>query len=121
MSHPHDEVRQALRAFGLTFPGTSLRAPWPEHLDLAVNDKTFAFLNVDGTPLRVSCKLPESAAAALALPFTTPTPYGLGKRGWVTAEFGQTTEPPLDLLRDWVAESYLAIAPKRLVRAVLAR
>jgi hypothetical protein len=52
---------------------------------------------------------------ALTLPFTSPTGYGLGKSGWVTATFGPKEAPPLDLLEDWIDESYRAQAPKKLV------
>jgi hypothetical protein len=47
------------------------------HEDLAVNDKTFAYLSVAGEPFALSCKLPRSAGAALGFPFAKPTGYGL--------------------------------------------
>ncbi len=49
------------------------------------------------------------------LPFTAPTNYGLGKSGWVTASFELDDRPPIDLLREWIEESYRAVAPKKLV------
>lgn len=107
---PADE----LRAFGLRYPGAHTKSPWPGHLDLAVKDKTFVYLSLAGEPLKVSCKLPFSAEAALSLPFTEPTPYGLGKSGWVTATFPDGARVPLELLRGWVDESYRAQAPKRM-------
>ena len=76
---------------GSRYPGAHTKSPWPGHLDLAVNDKTFAYLSVEGEPLRISCKLPRRAQVALLLPFTTPTAYGLGKSGWVSAQFAATT------------------------------
>jgi hypothetical protein len=79
-----------------------------------VNDKTFAYLSPAGEPLTISCKLPQSAEAALSLPFTTPTAYGLGKSGWVTATFPDGTAVPVELLREWIDESYRAQAPKRM-------
>jgi predicted DNA-binding protein (MmcQ/YjbR family) len=111
-----------LRAFGLTYPGTSLKSPWPEHLDLVVGDKTFAFLPADGAaePFRITCKLPQSNALALGLPFVEPAGYGLGKSGWVTATFADGP-PPLDLVKAWLDESYRAQAPKTLVKALDAR
>jgi hypothetical protein len=33
----------------------------------------------------------------------------------VTAQFGPNDKPPLDLLEEWLDESYRAVAPKRLV------
>jgi predicted DNA-binding protein (MmcQ/YjbR family) len=103
-----------LRAFGLRYPGAHTKSPWPGHLDLAVKDKTFAYLSVEGEPLKISCKLPQSAEVALSLPFTEPTPYGLGKSGWVTARFPDDMPVPVELLREWIDESYRAQAPKRL-------
>ena len=78
---------EELRAFGLTYPGAHTKSPWPGHLDLAVRDKTFAYLSAPGDPFAISCKLPHSAEEALALPFASPTGYGLGKSGWVSARF----------------------------------
>ena len=66
----------------------------------------------------LSCKLPHSSDMALMLPFARPTGDGLGKSGWVSASFTAKEEPPLDLLREWIAESYRAVAPKKLVAAL---
>jgi predicted DNA-binding protein (MmcQ/YjbR family) len=110
-----DAVLKELREFGLRYPGAHTKSPWPGHLDLAVNDKTFAYLSIEGEPFRISCKLPHSSAAALMLPFATPTGYGLGKSGWVSAEFPEGKTPPKDLLKEWIDESYRAQAPKKLV------
>jgi predicted DNA-binding protein (MmcQ/YjbR family) len=110
--HPHDSVRLKLRAFGLKYPGAVLKRPWPEHLDLAVKDKTFAFMNVEGLPLKISCKLSRSRADAMDLPFASPTRYGLGRSGWVSAAFEADEQPPLELLKQWIDESYRAQAPK---------
>lgn len=108
-----------LRELGLAkYPGAHLKSPWPGHLDLAVKDKTFAYLSVDGEPFRISAKLPHSASAALMLPFTKPTEYGLGKSGWVSAAFPEGDEPPMDMMLAWIDESYRAQAPKKLVAAL---
>ena len=56
-------------------------------MDLAVKDKTFAYLSIEGQPFGISCKLPRSSAGALMLPFVKPAGYGLGKSGWVSASF----------------------------------
>jgi len=111
-----DAVLKELRAFGLAYPGAHTKSPWPGHLDLAVNDKTFAYLSLEGEPLSISCKLPRSCSMALMLPFTEPAGYGLGKSGWVAASFADGTEPPVDMLKAWIDESYRAQAPKKLVK-----
>ncbi|MEY2935776.1 MAG: hypothetical protein RL033_6525 [Pseudomonadota bacterium] len=114
---PTDSAMEELRSFGLTYPGAHTKSPWPGHLDLAVNDKTFAYLSVAGDPFKVSCKLPRSSDDALGLPFVTPTPYGLGKSGWVTAQL-PSGPIPIELFKAWIDESYRAQAPKRLVAAL---
>ncbi len=109
------DAADALRAFGLTYPATSLKSPWPGHADLAVRDKTFAYLSTGDQPFSLSCKLPFSGVEALELEFTSPTGYGLGRSGWVTAAWPENYDDPLALFRAWIDESYRAQAPKRLI------
>jgi len=113
-----DAVLKELRAFGLGYPGAHTKSPWPGHLDLAVQDKTFAYLSLEGEPLGISCKLPQSSSVALMLPFTEPTGYGLGKSGWVSARFPAGKPAPVQLLKAWIDESYRAQAPKKLVASL---
>lgn len=113
-----DEILAKLRAFGLAYPDAHLKSPWPGHKDLAVRDKTFAYLSIEGDPFKISCKLPHSSVAALSLSFCTPTAYGLGKSGWVTAVFSDGDVIPVDMLQEWIDESYRAQAPKKLVAQI---
>ncbi len=113
---PHTVAVLELRAFGLRYPEAHTKSPWPGHIDLAVRGKTFAYLSLEGEPLHMSCKLPQSCQTALSLEFTTPTGYGLGKSGWVTATFRPEDTPPVEFLKTWIDESYRAIAPKTLVK-----
>jgi predicted DNA-binding protein (MmcQ/YjbR family) len=116
-SLPTDKVVKELREWGLaTYPGAHLKSPWPGHMDLAVNDKTFAYLSIEGEPFGISCKLPKSSGVALMLPFCQPTPYGLGKSGWVSASFPAGKALPVDMLKQWIDESYRAQAPKKLLK-----
>lgn len=107
-------TRRRILAFALQLPGAYEDHPWGE--DVAkVNKKVFAFLGVDDSPdLGMSVKLRESHDQALSVPGVAPTGYGLGRAGWVTVPFLDTT-PPLDVLKDWVEESYRLVAPKRLI------
>src|SRR5678816_1848593 len=114
MAKKTDAILRELRAFGLAYPGAHTKSPWPGHLDLAVNDKTFAYLSLEGEPLHISCKLPQSSAVALMLPFCKPTAYGLGKSGWVSADLGGV-DARIEMLKQWSDESYRAQAPKKLV------
>jgi predicted DNA-binding protein (MmcQ/YjbR family) len=115
--HPTDGILQELRAFGMAYPGAHFKSPWPGHMDLAVNDKTFAYLSLEGEPLGISCKLPRSSEMALMLPFCKPTGYGLGKSGWVSASFDDA-DVDVAMLKAWIDESYRAQAPKRLVASL---
>ena len=88
--------------------------PWGHHA-IKVKGKSFVFLAADEETFSLSAKLPSSAGVALKLPFASPTEYGLGKSGWVTARFPRAPEVPVEVLELWIDESYRAIAPKRLV------
>jgi hypothetical protein len=63
-------------------------------------------------------KLPETHELALTLPYVSPSGYGLGKAGWVTADLPKGRKIPVDLFEDWIDESYRAVAPKALVRTL---
>ena len=109
-----ERAETAMRAFALRYPEAYEEFPWGERV-IKVNKKIFVFLNATADGLWMGVKLPWSAEDALGMPFVEPTGYGLGKSGWVTARFSQKQKPPVDLLCDWIDESYRAIAPKRLV------
>jgi predicted DNA-binding protein (MmcQ/YjbR family) len=104
----------ALRRRALAYPGVHEDFPWGEHA-LKVKKKVFLFMRYDASLLSLSLKLPASNGVALMFPFATPTGYGLGKAGWVTARFSKGSKPPLPLLEAWLDESYRAIAPAKLV------
>src|SRR5688572_18970126 len=111
-------VSAALREFALAYPGATEEFPWGERV-VKVKGKVFVFLGRD-EPVGISVKLPQSRLMALALPFASPTGYGLGKAGWVTAQFGPREKPPMDVLKAWIDESYRAVAPKKLVASLSA-
>ncbi|HEX8440451.1 MmcQ/YjbR family DNA-binding protein [Archangium sp.] len=105
----------ALREAGMSYPEVTEDFPWG-HRTLKVKGKAFIFMGINGEEgLFLSVKLPQSNGAALMLPFAQPTGYGLGKSGWVSASFGARDTPPLEMLRQWLDESYRAVAPKKLV------
>jgi predicted DNA-binding protein (MmcQ/YjbR family) len=109
----------ALRKWALAYPEAYEEFPWG-HTAVKVKGKAFLFLGYENGALGLSVKLPFSGAAALSLPFASPTAYGLGKSGWVSAKFSGEDEVPIDLLGSWIEESYQAIAPKRLVAQLAA-
>jgi predicted DNA-binding protein (MmcQ/YjbR family) len=104
----------ALRRFALGYPGAWEDTPWGERV-AKVGKKVFLFMGRAEGDLTLSVKLPDSATLALGLPFTEPTGYGLGKSGWVTARFGPRDEAPVEILEQWIDESYRAVAPRKLV------
>jgi predicted DNA-binding protein (MmcQ/YjbR family) len=121
MSETSETMLDALRSWGMTFPGAERRSPWPEHDDLVVKDKTFAFLPAAGQPFSLSVKLPYTSEVALDLPYAKPTGYGLGKWGWVSFSPSDEQMPSLDQLKEWVEESYRSQAPRKLVRELDSR
>ncbi|HEX5575907.1 MAG TPA: MmcQ/YjbR family DNA-binding protein [Gemmatimonadales bacterium] len=103
-----------LRKVALAYPEAYEDMPWGHHA-IKVKGKTFVFLGADAATFSLSTKLPSSADVALRLPFASPTEYGLGRSGWVTARFPRTARVPMEILKLWIDESYRAIAPKRLL------
>ena len=104
----------ALVQFALGLPGAFEDHPWGE-IVAKVNKKVFVFFGSGEGEGGMSVKLDESLEQALAVPGASPTGYGLGKAGWVSLSFGPGA-PPLDVLKDWVEESYRRVAPKRLAK-----
>ena len=115
---PKNPDEATLRELGLSFPETTEEFPW-DHRALKVKGKAFVFMGTgkdggaDHDDFFISCKLPESAPMALTIPGVKPTGYGLGKAGWVSAQW-PPGKAPIDMLCDWLRESYCAVAPKKL-------
>jgi predicted DNA-binding protein (MmcQ/YjbR family) len=107
-------TRRRILLYALGFPGAWEDHPWEEDV-VKVGKKVFVFLGIEDTAEPgMTVKLDESLEQALAVPGAEPTGYGLGRWGWVTIPFRDTT-PPLAVLKDWVEESYRKVAPKNLV------
>jgi predicted DNA-binding protein (MmcQ/YjbR family) len=111
-------VEAQLREHAMAKPEATEHFPWGERA-IKVKGKVFLFMRADAQQLSLSTKLPQSGSVALLLPFATPTGYGLGKAGWVSAAFGPSDQLPVDMLCSWIDESYQAVAPAKL--AALAR
>ncbi len=113
-------IAAKLRRAALAYPDAVEDFPWGERV-FKVKKKIFAFVQVEDRALYVTVKLPHSGPVALLLPFAEPTGYNLGKSGWVSARFARARDVPVDMLLDWLDESYRAIAPARSVRSLPAR
>jgi predicted DNA-binding protein (MmcQ/YjbR family) len=112
-------AREKVLAFALSLPETAEDQPWEDDVVVKVRGKIFVFAGPAGSK-RLSVKLAESHPHALAIEGAAPTGYGLGKAGWVTVPL-RAPGVSIDVLRDWVEESYRIVAPKRLVAALEAR
>jgi predicted DNA-binding protein (MmcQ/YjbR family) len=112
------EACETVRQFGLTLPESWEDYPW-EHRALKVRKKVFVFLPNEAsldTGFNLSLKLKASHEDAMEEDFTTPTGYGMGRHGWVSAAFKPDDEVDVDQLMAWVEESYRLIAPKKCVK-----
>jgi predicted DNA-binding protein (MmcQ/YjbR family) len=104
-----------LREISLAFPEVTEEFPWG-HRTVKVKGKMFVVLTLDNDGLGVTTKLPASNEAALMLPFTEPTGYGLGKSGWVSSRFKSGDAVPVELLTQWIHESFRAVAPQKVLK-----
>lgn len=106
----------AIQAHALSYPEAVEDFPWG-HSAFKVKGKAFVFMGAaEGGAISLSVKLPQSRDAALGFDWAEPTGYGLGKAGWVSATFPPGSNVPIDLLKDWIEESYRAVAPKTLAK-----
>jgi predicted DNA-binding protein (MmcQ/YjbR family) len=96
-----------LVSFALSLPEAWEDHPWGDTV-AKVRKKIFVFVGTE----RITVKLDESHMHALSVAGAAPSGYGLGASGWVTVPVDAVA---LDVLRDWVEESYRIVAPKRLV------
>lgn len=112
-----DALRDELIQFALGFPEAWEDFPWGDEPVAKVRKKIFAFFGrAEGDCLRVGVKLPETGDVILGEEWATPSSHGLGRHGWVDLRFRRPEGIPFDLLFDLVEESYIAVAPKTLVR-----
>jgi hypothetical protein len=107
-------------ALALGYPEAHEDHPWGETA-IKVRTKVFCFLGVGegaGGGLTIGVKLPDSHPLALAQPHVTPMRYGLGKSGWVVGQFPAEELPPMPMIEAWLDESYRAVAPRTLAKAL---
>lgn len=106
-------IRTDLRAYALTLPEAAEDFPWDDSAVVKVNKKIFLFLGPPEPSTGFGVKLVVAHGHALSVPGAIPSRYGLGRSGWVTVPYDAAL-PEVDVLRDWVEESYRLVAPKRL-------
>jgi predicted DNA-binding protein (MmcQ/YjbR family) len=106
-----EQVKQA----ALEYPGAELAVILGDHEVIRVKDKVFVWLNDEDGGCGFGLRLPFSQDAALQLPFVEPMGYGMAKWGWVGARFKKGDDVPMEMVLEWVEESYRKVAPKKLV------
>jgi predicted DNA-binding protein (MmcQ/YjbR family) len=112
LKNPH---AKKLRAAALAYPTTREDHPWGECAFKVGGKKVFLFLSdAEGGGFSCAMKLPFRGAEALKLKAARPTPYNLGKSGWVSFSFAATAKVPSLKMLDWLDESWRAIAPRKL-------
>lgn len=123
MSKKLFSLQEKLRLYALSLPEAREDHPWG-HIAVKVQKKAFVFLSgaelYDGR-LSMTVKLPVSGEMVLTLPYVEPAGYGLGRSGWVTMRLGSKDPVDLDMFKDWIDQSYRAVAPKKLARALEAK
>jgi predicted DNA-binding protein (MmcQ/YjbR family) len=112
MVSPAGRKWENARDFALDLPEAWEDHPWGEVV-AKVGKKVFVFLGLpDADPVRVCVKLTDSHHHAISIQGAEPAGYGLGRSGWVLVPVRPVE---VDLLKDWVEESYRNVAPKRLI------
>jgi predicted DNA-binding protein (MmcQ/YjbR family) len=114
MNSPLHKKLVPFRKFGLSLPEAREEFPFG-HSVLKVKGKIFVFFgnSPEGEPT-IAVKLPETCEEALQRKSAAPTGYGLGRGGWVTVTLGKSDSPTVAILKQWIRESYVAVAPKKL-------
>lgn len=117
---------EAVREFALGLPEAAEEFPWgPEDCVMKVNKKIFVFLGTADGPrppgLSVKLKDEDLHGHAMTAPGAEPTGYGLGRSGWVSVPLGEKGAPSVQVLCEWVEESYRTVALKRHVKELDAR
>lgn len=118
-SPPVSAARAEIATFAASLPLATEDFPWGEMVFKVNAKKIFLFFGAgDGSTLYVGVKLTESLDHALSLPNIERMGYGLGAHGWVSGRWDAATRAddlPVDLIIEWVEESYRNVAPKKLV------
>ena len=107
-----------LLAYALELPDAWEDHPWGDTV-VKVNKKIFTFIGSGADPQyppSLTVKLADSHEQAMQVERAEASGYGLGRAGWVTLKLA--TAPPVDVLEDWIEESYRLVALKRQVAAL---
>ncbi len=111
---PTHPLAEPLMEFALSLPEAWEDHPWGENV-AKVGKKVFVFFGLTDPehPFGMTVKLPNSSEVALALPWGKSPGYGMDRGHWVWLT--PPEDAPLEMLTEWIEESYRAVAPRRLV------
>ena len=105
----------------MTYPEVS-ESPSCINRSFKARKKGFLFLGEKDTgALRLMVKLGSGAESAKAVAGVNPDGWSVKGPGWITGNFTDEEAPPLDVMTDWIDESYRLLAPKTLVAELDAR
>jgi len=114
-------IARALEDFAMAFPETS-NSPSCVNRSFRARKKGFMFLGEKDTGvLRLMVKLDAGIESANAVAEANPDGWSVKGPGWITGNFTDDEAPPLDVMMEWIDESYRLLAPKTLVGELNAR
>ena len=112
-------AKAQLLKYALAKPDATLEHPWGENVT-KVKGKVFVFFGIETTSDYVmGVKLTTALLYANSLSYVEPMGYGLGKSGWVSVK-APKGPLPVAMFEEWIDESYVNVAPKRISRAAAA-
>ena len=120
---PQQRVEAELIRFGLSLPQTDVVPGWGPTRYMRVRGKGFAVFGDKDEPndqLTIIVKLPISAEMVQQLYFVQEGSGWFKQHNWVIAHFNPNDDilAELGTLKAWMKQSYVAMAPKKLGRAV---
>jgi DNA-binding transcriptional ArsR family regulator len=101
-----------LRNIALAYPDAHEDAGGRERA-IKVGRRPFAVFRDLDEGFSMTARLPLSNKAALKEVFAEPVRYRLGRSEWVMARFTAGDDVPIELLWEWIDESYRATAPRK--------
>jgi len=107
-------AKTQLRKYALTFDGAEEAHPWGENVT-KVRGRVFVFFGPDDDKNDglMGVKLTRSLLYARSLSYVEPSRYGLGRSGWCDVSKPADGAIDIPLMKEWIAESYEAVAPKK--------
>lgn len=119
----HQTAEAKLTAYALALPESDIVRGWGPTRYLRVRGKGFAIFGDKGEPadaLTIIVKLPLSAEMVQDLHFVRESKGWFKQHNWVIAHFGPDDDitAELDTLKAWLLQSWRAMAPRKLVKAM---